>query len=197
MQPEIYIEKALCILQKGGVIAFPTDTVYGLGADMASETGVERLYAAKRRSRDKPVPIMIARMEDLSLVAESIPEKAKLLLQKHWPGPLTIVLKKTPAVPEWVTAGGNTVAVRIPDHPLALKILTRFGKPLAVTSANLSGTGDLCAFEDVREAFENVVDLIIPGEVKHRKISTIADFTKAPPEILRGGVIKLELGVKN
>ena len=187
------IEAALTALRSQGVIAFPTDTVFGLAADMKSETAVKRLYSIKRRPLNRPVPVMIHRKADLVNIARNIPEDAWKLIDKYWPGALTLALEKTDKIPDWITGGGSSVAVRIPDHPTAMEILEEFNSPLAVTSANISGAKEFTSFTDVQAAFGDVVDVIVPGEVYHRKISTVVDFTKNPPELVRGGIIKLEL----
>ncbi len=186
------IYKALSALRRGGVIAFPTDTVYGFAADMVSREAVERLYSLKRRPRNKPVPVMLARIDTLSSVAEFIPEEARRLIKAHWPGALTIVLRKSTLVPEWVAGGGATVAARIPNHSIALEMLERFGKPLAVTSANISGRGSLKTYDEIKEVFGNGIDIIVPGETVHGMVSTVVDFTTEPPRVLRKGVVKVE-----
>ncbi|NQS96966.1 MAG: threonylcarbamoyl-AMP synthase [candidate division Zixibacteria bacterium] len=187
------IDGAVQFLRRGGVIAFPTDTVYGLGVDPHDDKAVKRLFEIKVRSKGKAVPLMIRGAGDLNLVAESIPASAKLLIKKHWPGPLTIVLSKSEKVSPLISGGKGTVAVRCPDHPIALGILVRFGRPLAVTSANISGEEALCAFEEVSVEFSSKVDLIVPGEVRYKIVSTVVDFTVEPPVVLREGALKIEV----
>lgn len=185
------IKEALTALRNHGIIAFPTDTVYGFGADAGSDEAVGKLFRLKGRPPDKPVPVMIHRVEDLLLVVRDAPDGARRLMEKHWPGALTIVLPKAPNVSSLVTGGRDTVGVRIPDHPVALELLRKFGKPLAVTSANLSGGEVITEYEDALAAFGDRVEVIIPGEVRLKKISTVVDFTVNPPAILREGAVKL------
>ena len=186
------IERVVQLLRRGGIIAFPTDTVYGLGVDPYNEAAVKRLFEIKVRSKGKAVPLMIRNAGDLNRLVDYIPPLTKLLIKKYWPGPLTIVLPKAKTVPAFITGGKNIVAVRCSDHPIALDILNRFGKPLAVTSANISGEKALCAFEEVSAEFSGKVELIIPGEVRYRTVSTVVDFTVEPPAILREGALKIE-----
>ena len=187
------IDDAVDALKKSGVVAFPTDTVYGLGADMVSEKAVERLFEIKLRSRDNPVPVMIADKKDLKLVVNLITDTTYRIIERYWPGPLTIVLPKSPSVPDLITGGKNTVAVRIPDHPVALKLLSKFGSPMAVTSANLSGQGPFTTYEEVLKTFGDKVDFIVPGDTIHKQVSTIIDLTGEKPVVVREGLIKLEL----
>ena len=133
------IQLARHLLREGEVVAFPTDTVYGLGANAFERFVVRQIFALKKRPPDKAIPIFIAQVDDLNQVARRVPNRAWLLLQTFWPGALTVVLPKNPKLPDEVTVGQNTVAVRIPDHPVCLELVNRVGRPLAVTSANLSG----------------------------------------------------------
>ena len=191
--PESQLQKALTILRQGGVIALPTDTVYGLAADAGNDEAVGRLFKIKKRPLDMPLPVMIGRIEDLPLVAAEISPLAMEYCRKYFPGALTAIFKKTSLISDEVTSAKGTVGVRIPDHPIALALLNAFGKPLVVTSANISGGKVLTEYESVRRVFGGQLDYIIKGEVKHRKISTIVDFTESPPRILRQGVLILNL----
>jgi L-threonylcarbamoyladenylate synthase len=186
------IETALTVLRRGGVIVFPTDTVFGIGADAGNEAAVRKIFQIKRRSADKPIPVMVHSIRDLPLVARDIPESALSLVKNHWPGPLTIVLFKAENISPLLTGGSDRVGIRIPNHPITLEILNKFGQPLAVTSANISGQSETATYEQALNIFQGQVDLILPGEVKYKGVSTVVDFTCIPPKIIREGIIKLD-----
>jgi len=144
------ITAAVKALARGGLVAFPTDTVYGVGAHAFIPEAVDRIYKAKVRPREKAIPILIAKAEDLHLVAVEVPRTARLLIERFWPGGLTLVLPKNPSVPKEVSPG-PTVAVRIPDNPIALAIIESLGAPMAVTSANISGHPSPVTAQEVEE----------------------------------------------
>ena len=184
------IDVAARILAKGGLVAFPTDTVYGVGAHAFQPDAVERIYVAKIRPRDKAIPILLAQADDLALVAEGITETAWLLAERFWPGGLTLVLPRKANVPDVVSAGGPTVAVRAPDHPVPLALIAALGAPLAATSANLSGRPSPVTAGEVEAELGGRIELILdggrcPGGVP----STVLDLTTDPPTILRAGAI--------
>lgn len=185
------INNAVTALKRGDLVIFPTETLFGIAADALNITAVEKLFIAKKRPFDLPVPIMIGSMEALKTVAEEIPDCGLSLAKKYWPGPLTLVLRKNDYIPDLVTGGSDKIAVRIPDHEIALEILGKFGSPLAVTSANLSGEPGAEDFNSVREQFMNTVDVIIPGKLKYDEPSTVVDCTSGEPVILRAGALKL------
>ena len=135
-EPEI-IARAAAILQRGGLVAFPTETVYGLGADALNEAAVRGIFAAKRRALDDPLIVHLASMDDLPTIVTDLPPIARALAERFWPGPLTLVLPKRPIVPDVATAGLPTVAVRIPSHPVAQALIRAAGRPIAAPSANL------------------------------------------------------------
>jgi L-threonylcarbamoyladenylate synthase len=181
------------IVAEGGLVAFPTDTVYGVGAHAFQPDAVERIYAAKIRPRDKAIPILLARPDDLALVTDRITEAAWLLAERFWPGGLTLVLSKKADVPAVVSAGGPTVAVRVPDHPVPLALIAALGVPLAATSANLSGRPSPVTAREVETELGGRIELILdggrcPGGVP----STVLDLTTDPPAILRAGAIGVE-----
>src|SRR5512134_2524411 len=126
-------------LREGEVVAFPTDTVYGLGANAFERFAVRQIFASKERPPDRALPVFIYQIDDLNLVARHVPNQAWPLLQALWPGDLTVVLPKNPALPDEVTSEEHSVAVRVPNHPVCLELVSQVGRPLAVTSANLSG----------------------------------------------------------
>ena len=181
---------AVRILAQGGLVAFPTDTVYGVGAHAFQPDAVERIYAAKIRPRDKAIPILLAQADDLALITERITEAAWLLAERFWPGGLTLVLPRKANVPDVVSAGGPTVAVRVPDHPVVQALMAALGAPLAATSANLSGHPSPATAQEVEAELGGRVELILdggrcPGGVP----STVLDLTTDPPAILRAGAI--------
>jgi len=187
------IATAARILAEGGLVAFPTDTVYGVGAHAFQPDAVERIYVAKIRPRDKAIPILLARADDLPLVAEGITETAWLLAERFWPGGLTLVLPRKDNVPDVVSAGGPTVAVRVPDHPVFLALIAALGSPLAGTSANLSGHPSPVTAQEVEAELGGRIELILDGgRCPGGTPSTVLDLTADPPTILRAGAIGVE-----
>jgi len=185
------IERALAVLRAGGLVAFPTDTVYGVGALPFLAPAVERIFLAKGRPRSKAIPLLLDSATRLPEVAENIPPEASLLAHKFWPGPLTIVLTRKSTVPDVVTAGGTSVAVRVPDHPFALRLIAAAGGALAATSANRSGQPDPVTAQEVFGSLQGRIDLILdggpcPGGVA----STVIDLTHAVPRIVRWGAVE-------
>ena len=181
------------ILAEGGLVAFPTDTVYGVGAHALQPDAVERIYTAKIRPRDKAIPILLAKPDDLVLVAEGITETAWLLAERFWPGGLTLVLPRKANVPDVVSAGGPTVAVRVPDHPVPLALIAALGTPLAATSANLSGHPSPVTAQEVKAELGGRIELILDGGQCPGGIpSTVLDLSADPPTVLRAGAIAVE-----
>ncbi len=173
---------AVALLRAGELVAFPTDTVYGVGAVCWNEAAVARLYTAKLRSLDKAIPILLADPADLTLVADHLPPVGMKLAEAFWPGPLTLVVPKAAVVPAEVTAGGDTVAVRIPDHELTRALIRAAGAPLATTSANLSGGPSPVTVEEVRAQLEGRVALILDGgPCPGGAASTVVDVTGPVP----------------
>jgi len=178
------------LLRSGEVVAFPTDTVYGVGAHAFQPEAVAALYAVKNRPTTKAIPILVAQIEDMARVARHVPAVAWELAERFWPGALTLVLPRAEQIPSVVTAGGDTVAVRYPDHPTPLVLMRSAGAPLAATSANLSGQPSPTSALQVAEQLAGRVPLIIdggrcPGGVP----STVVDLSVEPPRLLRAGAI--------
>jgi L-threonylcarbamoyladenylate synthase len=187
------MNRAAEVLRRGGLVAFPTDTVYGVGAMVFREEAVERLFAAKIRDRSKAIPILLAQMRDMTRVAQRVPPAAWQLAGAFWPGALSMVLPKSSFVPDIVTAGGPTVAVRVPDHPLAIRLIERAKSPLATTSANLSGQPSPITADEVEASLGDTIDLLLDGgPCPGRLASTVVDLTVSPPRILRPGPISWE-----
>jgi L-threonylcarbamoyladenylate synthase len=184
------LAQAIQVLRTGGLLAFPTDTVYGVGAHAWLPDAVRRLYVAKRRPRDKAIPLLIASVDALSQVAVDVPQAATILARRYWPGALTLVLRRHPRVPDAVTSGQETVAVRVPDHPVTQALIAALGAPLAATSANLSGQPAPDTAQGVLAQLEARIDLVLDGGTCPGGIaSTIVDLTVTPPAILRAGGI--------
>ena len=183
------IEKGVKILQKGGVIAFPTDTVYGLGADAFNTRAVERVYEIKNRPGHQQFPLLVADVEQLATLAEPIPEFAWFLVRRFWPGGLTLVLLRKDSLPAHL-ASGPTIAVRVPNHPVCLALIEGLGKPITGTSANVSGQPAALTAEEVKQQLAGRIDLIVDGgKCPGGRESTIVDVTHEPPTILRQGII--------
>lgn len=185
--PEAY-QTALRVLQQGGLVAFPTDTVYGVGALAFFDAAVGAIYAAKGRPEEKAIPILLADISDVDKVALEFPEKARRLAARFWPGPLTLVIRKQEMVPASVSPT-DTVGVRVPHHPVATALLQAAG-PMAVTSANLSGEPSPLTAEDVMAQLGGRIELIIDGGKTPGGVpSTVVDCTKDDLPILRAGPI--------
>ncbi len=191
------IQKAAELLQQGEVVAFPTETVYGLGAVAFNIEAVEKIYRAKGRPRDNPLIVHIASFEGLVSVAEEIPFLAADLAARFWPGPLTLVLKAGKDIPGIITGGLNSVAVRVPDHPVALSLLQETGFPIVAPSANLSGRPSPTLAEHVlKDLNGRIASVLDGGPCRIGLESTVLDLTRIPPRILRpGGVIMEDLKV--
>lgn len=187
---EKVLKKAAMLLQRGGLVAFPTETVYGLGGDALREEAAQKIYAAKGRPSDNPLIVHIADSKDLSVIAKTVPETAKKLADKFWPGPLTMILPKSEKVPLGTTGGLETVAVRMPNHPIALGLIKASGVYIAAPSANLSGRPSPTKAEHVIEDLNGKIDMILDGgKVGIGLESTIVDLTEEVPMILRPGYI--------
>lgn len=187
------IERAAEIIRQGGVVAFPTETVYGLGADAFNALAVARVFEVKQRPLTDPVIVHIADADHLKSLAASVPDEARLLADRFWPGPLTLVLPKTPGVPDIVTAGLGSVGVRLPDHPLALALIRACQTPVAAPSANLFGHVSPTRVRHVRDQIGGAVDAVLDGGPCRIGIeSTIVSFHADRPQVLRPGGVPLE-----
>jgi len=187
------IQEAARVLREEGNVVFPTETVYGLGGNIYSEKAVSNIYKAKERPSDNPLIVHIWNRVQLKELTEEIPESAKILMDKYWPGPLTIIFKKSPKVPDYITAGLDTVAVRMPEDPIALALLQEVDLPIAAPSANTSGRPSPTQGQHVVEDLRGKVDIIIDGgDCKVGLESTVVDVYSNPIMILRPGGITLE-----
>ena len=188
------IREAAKIIRSGGLVAFPTETVYGLGADALLPEGAKRIYAAKGRPSDNPLIVHIADFEALDKIAAEIPEQAKILSDRFWPGPLTMIFKKRDVVPYETTGGLDTVAVRMPDHPVALELIRESGGYIAAPSANTSGRPSPTMASHVKTDLDGKIPMILDGgEVGIGIESTIIDLSEKVPMVLRPGYITREM----
>lgn len=191
---EEVIEQAGQILKDGGLVAFPTETVYGLGANALNEEAAEKTYAAKGRPSDNPLIVHIAEFEALDKIVQNVPEKARLIAEKFWPGPLTMIFNKSDVVPYGTTGGLDTVAVRMPDDPIARALIAAGGGYISAPSANTSGRPSPTTAEHVAADLSGKIDMIVDGgSVEIGVESTILDMTVEPPMILRPGAVTKEM----
>lgn len=186
--------EAAAILKKGGLVAFPTETVYGLGADALNEEAARKIYAAKGRPSDNPLIAHIAKKEDIEPLVREIPEAGKKLMDAFWPGPLTLIFPKSGRVPTGTTGGLDTVAVRMPSDPVARRLIELAGTPVAAPSANTSGRPSPTTAEHVRQDMDGRIEMIVDGgPVGIGVESTIVDVTGEIPMVLRPGAITMEM----
>ena len=184
------IEEGIEIIRKGGVVVFPTDTVYGLGAGAYIESAIERIFKVKQRPPEMALPILISSVAQVHEIALDVPSYGWRLIKEFFPGGLTLVVFRGRAVKDIITGGGDTVAIRMPDHPVPVALIRGSGMPIVGTSANLSGRSNLLTIEGIREQIGGKVDLIIEGgPAPLGTESTVVDVTGEFPVILREGAI--------
>ena len=184
------IERAVALLRAGELVAFPTETVYGLGADASNPVAVAKIFAAKGRPQDHPLIVHLPGVEHLERWAREIPEKAYALARAFWPGPLTMILKRLPHVPDAITGGQDTIGLRVPNHPLALELLRAFDGGIAAPSANRFGHVSPTTARHVRDELGDAVAMILDGGPCQVGIeSTIVDLTGERTTILRPGMV--------
>lgn len=192
MESDLRIKSAVDCLKFGGIIAIPTDTVYGLGADPFNADAVQKLYTLKGRPEEKPIPLVLGSVKDVEKVAQNLPGFFFYLTERFWPGGLTIIVQSKDLLPQ-LTAGGTTVGLRIPNQPLLLKILREFGGPLAITSANLSGQPAATSPQEFGQELSSKIDFIVDdGQTPGPIPSTVYDISVSPPQVCREGVISSE-----
>ncbi len=184
------IQQAIAILKKGGVVAFPTDTVYGLAATANNPAAIKRVFEIKERPLTQALPLVVASIEQAEQAARHIPALAYCLMRNFWPGALTLVLKKAAWVPDVLTAGSDTVAMRLPDDHIASVLINGVGVPLVGTSANVHGRPSPTTAAQVRAQLDEKIDMLIDGGPTRVGVeSTIIDMTARPPRILRQGAL--------
>ena len=183
------LQKAITAAQAGKLIIYPTDTQYALGCILTHPQTIKHLFNIKKRPPTLALPVAVASIKDISTIATITPLQ-KQVAHSFLPGPLTMVLPKKPTVPSEVTASGNTLAIRIPDHPITLQLLHKTG-PLIITSANIHGQKPYEDIHDIQKQFGEEIAVYLPGGILNNPPSTIIDFTHTPPQLLRPGPISL------
>ena len=184
------LAEALAVLKGGGLVAYPSDTVYGLGAAASDEGAVARAFAVKGRLSEKALPLLLADVEDMAPLCAEVPPIAKLLTERFWPGPLTVVLRRSPSFQSPALGGGDSVALRVPDHFFLRQLIRALGEPITGTSANRSGRPSCRTAREVQRQLGNAVDLVIDGgSSRVGQESTVVDITLDHPKIVRGGAL--------
>lgn len=188
------ISRAAVAIRRGELVAFPTETVYGLAADAFNPDAVARVFEVKGRPTSNPLPVQVAARDGVAAVAVEVPDAARRVMDAFWPGPLTIVLRARPDLPDVVTAGTGKVGVRMPDHPVALALIREVGGPIAAPSANVSGEPPPATAEGVLAHLEGKVVIVLDGGPAPLRVpSTVVDVTESPPRILRRGSIGAQM----
>jgi L-threonylcarbamoyladenylate synthase len=189
----LVVAQAASVLRAGGLVAFPTDTLYALGADASNPLAIERLFAAKGRSRKAPIPLLVADLTMAIQLVGELPDAAVRLARRYWPGPLTLVLWAPRGVCALLTAGTGRIGLRVPGAAVALALIRYFGSPVTGTSANRSGGKDPLNADEVLRQLGDRVDLVLDeGPVNGGSSSTVVDVTISPPVIVRQGPIRQE-----
>ena len=184
------IEKTAVVIKGGGVIIYPTETLYGLGANPLDPEAMQRLYTIKGREEAKPIPFLIKDQEMLTMLAEEIPPIGRQLMERYWPGALTLIFRAKRGLPPPLCGEGDTIGLRISVHPIARLIVEAVETPLTSTSANPAGEGNLTDIQSIAQVFGDQVDLIIDGGEVPGIGSTVVDLTTTPPTVVREGIIK-------
>jgi len=188
------LDEAVRVLGSGGVVAFPTDTVYGLGAFLDCDTAIEKVFHIKGRSSQKALPVLIDGLSRLDEIVSEVTPVARELMLKYWPGALTLIFKKSKNIADLVTGGNNTVAVRWPDHPVPVQMIKMSGRLICGTSANLTGHKNLHDAQSVKFQLGNLVDYILDtGPAPSGIESTIIDVSTAMPKLVREGKIDVRI----
>lgn len=191
------IRKAADFIKRGGLVAFPTETVYGLGADALNATAIRSLFEAKRRPLDNPPIVHVCDAKDVYRLAKTVPAKAELLMRQFWPGPLTLIFEHSSIVPSVTVAGLDTIAVRMPRHDVALALIKESGCPIAAPSANLAGKPSPTLARHVLEDLDGLIDAVLDAGPTHIGVeSTVLDLTVDPPQVLRPGGTPFEALLK-
>lgn len=188
-EPDV-VEAAARVLRGGGLVAYPTETVYGLAASAFVIDTIARVYDVKQRPFNQALPVQIAKKSDIPTLAREIPHAAQQLVDEFFPGPLTLVFFRLPSVALTVTGGQNTIGIRMPDHPVPLSVISAFDAPVVCPSANLTGRRPPMSAADVLEDLDGLIDLVLDGGLTADRIaSTVLDVTTQPARILREGKI--------
>jgi L-threonylcarbamoyladenylate synthase len=189
------IDEAVKVLNRGGIIIFPTDTAFGIGCRIDNEKAVQKLFSIRNRPKSQAVPVLVSDLEMLKQYVTEVPEKViQDLIKPFWPGALTVALKANMhKVPSLVRGGGETVGVRMPNHPVTLGIISKVGVPVLGPSANFHGKNTPYEFKDLDPQLISLADYVVEGECPIRQASTVIDCTKVPWEILRRGAIRVKI----
>ena len=191
---EIIFIQAAEILANGGIVAYPTETFYGLGADATNEEAIEKIFAVKGRNLKNPISLIIGQTDDIYPLVQDVPQTAKKLMAAFWPGALTIVFSAADTVSPLLTAGSGKIGLRVSSHPIARGIVQKLKRPLTATSANLSGAPECTRASEVAEQIGDIIDAIVDlGATPGAAGSTIIDITCDPPVILREGAINRKI----
>ena len=183
------IGKAVSVLKNGRIVAFPTDTVYGIGADFQNEPAVKKVFSVKERKSDKPLTLLLPDAEELQHLAKTVPKAAEGLIQTFWPGPLTLIFKASGRVPAYLLGPDSTIGIRVSSNETARKLIKGFGSPIATTSANVSGEEPLRSGSEVSSKMGERIDYVLPGFCGFAPPSTILDLSRFPPGLERKGAI--------
>ncbi len=187
------IKKAACIIRENGTVIFPTKCLYGLAADAYNPGAVEKIFNVKERPADNPLLVLIHSKGDLNRVVKSVPARAKTLMDRFWPGDVTLVMTASGFLPDLLTAGTGKIGVRLPGHPVAKALVKQVGGPITGTSANISGMPGCASVKDLDPKLVQGVDLVLDaGSLKKGKSSTVVDLTTTMPTVLREGRISAE-----
>ncbi len=187
------IELGALALARGELVVFPTDTVYGVGCDYRQRQAIDLLYWAKQRPYEMPIPVLVSSLSHVQQVAQTLSDSFEALAERYWPGGLTLIVPRAPALPDLLTAGGDTVAVRMPDHPIALALIEAAGGAVAATSANRSGQPSPVTAADALADLNGRVHLVLDGGTCPQGVaSSIIDISVAPPRLLRLGPLDQE-----
>ncbi len=189
----LLVDKAAEVIKGGGVIIYPTETLYGLGANPLDPEAMKRLYEIKGREGSKPIPFLIKDLQMLATLVEAIPPIGKQLMEHYWPGALTLIFRAKQGLPSPLRGKNRTIGLRISSHPVARGIVEAVAAPLTSTSANPAGEGNLIDCQSIAEALGDQVDLIIDGGTVPGVGSTVVDLTVIPPKVVREGMIKVPL----
>jgi L-threonylcarbamoyladenylate synthase len=184
------IEEIQSVLNSGGVIAFPTDTFYGLAADPFNPDAISKIFKIKQRPEDKPLLVLIHSLDQLADLTQEVTDHARKLMEHFWPGPLTLIFKAASGLPDTLTAGTGTIGIRLPGHPFTRRFLEALDRPLTAPSANISGAGEPKTVQELSSALTEGLDLVVDGgPTPGGKVSTILDTTTHPPTLIREGVL--------
>ncbi len=187
------VASAAGIIQRGGVIVYPTETLYGIGADARNAVAIRKVVAAKKRHDAKPVLVLADSLEMVQTLTAEIPASAIALIKRFWPGPLTIVFKAAPGIPQEITQGRGTIGIRIPDNRFCIELVRTCSCPITSTSANISGEPAHRTLGDIRQALGSGIDLYVDaGTLPESKPSTVLSIAENPPKLIREGVISFE-----